>query len=109
MEIGEKVRNRTCKSPILDETVNCNGTDIDIKPSYNYHCPPVNGSWSGWSNYNEYFKSCGGGIQHKTILCNNPEPQYGVLDCIGDSIEVQNCSNYDYPGINYNLLDSFFM
>lgn len=52
----------------------------------------VNGEWSEWSEYGECSVECGGGVQIRTRDCNNPAPENGGLDCVGNSTETQECN-----------------
>lgn len=57
----------------------------------------VNGNWGPWSPWDSCAVTCGGGIQKRGRLCNNPEPQFGGKDCIGDVTESQICNKQDCP------------
>ncbi|XP_071836091.1 uncharacterized protein [Apostichopus japonicus] len=55
-------------------------------------CPPVNGSYSNWSNFTECSTTCGGGVKNRTRSCDNPPPQHGGADCVEPSVEVKDCN-----------------
>lgn len=62
-------------------------------------CPfsSVNGNWGPWSLWDTCAVTCGGGIQKRSRLCNDPEPQFGGKDCIGDAVNTQICNKQDCP------------
>ncbi|XP_022082349.1 A disintegrin and metalloproteinase with thrombospondin motifs 16-like isoform X2 [Acanthaster planci] len=53
---------------------------------------PVHGNWSEYGEYSPCSRTCGGGIQHKERLCNNPEPQNGGRYCEGSSHIYRMCN-----------------
>ncbi|CAC5382235.1 Coadhesin,Hemicentin-1,Mucin-like protein,Thrombospondin-1 [Mytilus coruscus] len=59
--------------------------------------PFINGLWSDWDPFGTCSVSCGGGIQHSSRRCNNPEPAHGGLDCIGKDSKSQSCSIQGCP------------
>ncbi len=57
-------------------------------------CDRVDGGWSVWSGWSDpagysdgaggtCSKTCGGGIQTRTQICNNPSPYCSGLECLG--------------------------
>lgn len=52
----------------------------------------VDGGFSEWDDWTECSVSCGGGGQTRTRRCDNPAPQFGGLDCVGDMTECQACN-----------------
>lgn len=46
----------------------CEGMDSEIQ-TCNTECCPVNGSWSGWSNWTDCSVTCGEGTQNRTRDC----------------------------------------
>lgn len=102
--IGERVRNRTCDAldPNINGTLNCNGTDTETDHCVNKPCDPIHGNWSVWSKFSDCSKSCGGGLQTRTRHCDNPSPQYGGLNCTGESTDIRNCNEHDCPGRKLN-------
>ncbi|XP_038067052.1 A disintegrin and metalloproteinase with thrombospondin motifs 18-like [Patiria miniata] len=61
--------------------------------SRNKHGPrPVHGNWSDYGDYSSCSRSCGGGVQQKERLCNNPEPQNGGRYCEGSSHIYRMCN-----------------
>ncbi|VDH90360.1 Hypothetical predicted protein, partial [Mytilus galloprovincialis] len=52
----------------------------------------VNGQWGQWSSWSYCTVTCGGGIQKRSRICNNPYPSGGGFDCYGDREETHACS-----------------
>lgn len=61
------------------------------------HFLTVNGGWGPWSPWDICSVTCGGGVQKRSRLCNNPTPQFGGKDCVGDVMENQICNKQDCP------------
>ncbi|XP_066930169.1 uncharacterized protein [Clytia hemisphaerica] len=62
-------------------------------PDCNTQPCPVDGEWSSWTNVSLCDTSCYGLNTHiRARQCNNPEPRYGGLDCLGDGEQILNCS-----------------
>ena len=58
----------------------------------------VDGGWSEW-RLGPCSKTCGGGIQNYTRVCDNPEPSCGGEKCAGPSIyTIQTCNDNNCPG-----------
>ena len=55
----------------------------------------INGEWSEWSEYDECSVECGGGLKTRTRACDDPVPEFGGLDCVGNSIETQTCNTFN--------------
>ncbi|XP_047127311.1 collagen alpha-1(XII) chain [Hydra vulgaris] len=53
---------------------------------------PINGGWGNWSEWTECSASCNGGIRIRERLCNNPLPQNGGIECIGEGEEERACN-----------------
>ena len=61
---------------------------IDIKV-----CLAVDGAWSEWSQgWTKCSKTCGGGVQYRQRVCNNPSPSDGGEDCPGEHSESRICN-----------------
>ncbi|MEJ1275475.1 thrombospondin 2 [Cricetulus griseus] len=60
-------------------------------------CSHFDGRWSPWSPWSACTVTCAGGIRERTRVCNNPEPQYGGKDCVGDVKEHQMCNKRSCP------------
>ena len=58
----------------------------------------VDGGWSEW-RLGPCSKTCDGGIQNYTRVCDNPEPSCGGEKCAGPSIyTIQTCNDNNCPG-----------
>lgn len=71
--------------------------------SSNFCLPLVNGNWGPWSPWDACTVTCGGGLQKRSRLCNNPEPQYGGKTCVGEARGTQVCNKQDCPIGEYLL------
>ena len=49
------------------------------------------GKWGAWGNYSVCSVTCGNGTQIRSRLCNNPPPQFGGADCVGNSTSSLVC------------------
>lgn len=65
----------------------------------------VNGNWSGWSSWGSCSVSACGqtGTHNRTRACNNPIPQNGGANCVGSSIETEDCSTPACTVSNINV------
>ena len=59
---------------------------------------PVNGMWGDWNEYDTCSRTCGAGNQSRSRDCNNPTPDHGGLDCIGNASQTQVCNMEVCPG-----------
>ena len=61
----------------------------------------VNGNWSEW-RLGPCSKTCGGGIQNYTRVCDSPEPSCGGKECDGLAIYTPKtkCNDFCCPGID---------
>jgi len=53
---------------------------------------PIDGGFSGWSNWSQCSAKCGGGEQERTRECNNPTPKHGGANCQGSFSETRACN-----------------
>ena len=69
---------------------------IQLYQSYSYtsnFCHVlVDGAFSEWDDWTECSVSCGGGGQTRSRRCDNPAPQFGGLECVGELTECQECN-----------------
>ncbi|XP_048340195.1 thrombospondin-1 [Sphaerodactylus townsendi] len=94
---GLITRIRLCNSPLPQMGGRqCEGEARETKSCHKDACP-INGNWGPWSLWDTCAVTCGGGIQKRSRLCNNPEPQFGGKDCIGDAVDTQICNKQDCP------------
>ena len=54
--------------------------------------------WGNWGHWNPCTLSCGGGTRTRSRTCNNPEPLYGGLYCIGTDLQLDYCNSEPCPG-----------
>ncbi|XP_038055676.1 uncharacterized protein LOC119727721 [Patiria miniata] len=54
--------------------------------------PPVDGSWSDWSDWGACTVTCGQGQRNRYRLCNNPPAANGGALCVGETIMSQLCN-----------------
>lgn len=50
--------------------------------------------WNEWSNWTSCNEPCGGGLQNRSRSCQNPVKDYVLGNCIGDSIETNDCNTH---------------
>ena len=62
------------------------------------YSPPMDGKWSRWTKYSSCSVTCGGGMQHRTRLCDNPPPSNGGNDCVGRNRMTRRCAEWNCPG-----------
>ncbi|KAL3883529.1 hypothetical protein ACJMK2_029785 [Sinanodonta woodiana] len=85
-------RHRTCNNPTPSHGGrSCEGSHMESQNCSLIACP-VDGKWSGWSEYSKCSVSCGLGTQVRSRSCSNPGPSNGGHDCVGLSIEALICS-----------------
>ena len=74
---------------------------IHIKKFYNMHICfiIVDGGWSSW-RLGPCSKTCGGGTQNYTRVCDNPKPSCGGKKCDGPSVHIHQdkCNDICCPG-----------
>ena len=52
----------------------------------------VHGNWGHWENLGTCSVTCGGGVQVRTRVCNNPPPTHGGNQCPGKAMEKSPCN-----------------
>ena len=65
----------------------------------------VDGSWGQWSPWSQCTRSCDGGTHTRVRLCDSPAPRNGGLDCVGPSVEVEDCNSSPCKGKNSKALN----
>ncbi|XP_077165765.1 semaphorin-5A isoform X6 [Paroedura picta] len=94
LDVGrQRIEMRYCSS---DGSRGCS-TDGDFMHSRRYSARTINGAWSPWSPWSQCSRDCRRGIRNRKRLCNNPEPKYGGLPCVGPSLEYQECNILPCP------------
>lgn len=78
---------------------------LNLKPYRfpNFNFSLVNGNWGPWSPWDACTVTCGGGLQKRSRLCNNPAPQYGGKNCVGEAKGTQVCNKQDCPIGEYSF------
>ncbi|KAJ8279716.1 hypothetical protein COCON_G00067820 [Conger conger] len=89
LEVGrQRIEMRYCSS---DGSTGCS-TDGDLLRSGRISAHTVNGGWSAWSSWSQCSRDCSRGIRSRKRTCNNPEPKYGGIPCLGPALEYQECN-----------------
>ena len=60
----------------------------------------INGGWGAWSEWTKCPVTCGGDIQMRTRLCDNPPPQLGGKNCTADgssATDIRRCNEDPCP------------
>ncbi|XP_056317948.1 A disintegrin and metalloproteinase with thrombospondin motifs 18 [Danio aesculapii] len=52
----------------------------------------VHGQWSGWSEWSDCSRTCGGGVMYRERSCNSPSPQHNGKFCQGPGRLHQLCN-----------------
>ncbi|KAG7328117.1 hypothetical protein KOW79_008061 [Hemibagrus wyckioides] len=95
--MGVITRIRLCNSPTPQMGgKDCQGEGRQTEPCKMSPCP-INGGWGPWSLWDSCSVTCGGGLQSRHRLCNDPVPKYGGKECIGDTKGTRICSSQDCP------------
>ncbi|GIY13520.1 hypothetical protein CDAR_68362 [Caerostris darwini] len=88
---GRQIRQRFCNDPSpRNGGKTCIGIPSEVKHCYKRPCP-VSGEWGNWMDWTPCSSSCGVGVRKRSRICDNPKPQFGGSDCIGDGIETDSC------------------
>ncbi|KAI8492359.1 hypothetical protein Bbelb_298120 [Branchiostoma belcheri] len=81
---GTQPVDRQCDSPAPQYGGSpCAGPSTDTQGCDNGPCP-IDGEWGQWSGFSACNVTCGGGVRLRTRLCDNPPPQHGGDNCVGD-------------------------
>nr|CAJ65510.3 HyTSR1 protein [Hydra vulgaris] len=94
---GLKTRTRTCSNPIPSfGGQNCIGETKEN--SYcNINPCPINGGFTEWSDFGACSEPCGEGRKSRSRKCENPKPEHGGLNCVGDFVEEVKCKVRECP------------
>uniref|UniRef100_A0A674BBU2 Thrombospondin-1 n=1 Tax=Salmo trutta TaxID=8032 RepID=A0A674BBU2_SALTR len=94
---GVITRIRLCNSPTPQMGGrDCQGQGRETEVCQESPCP-INGGWGPWSLWDTCSVTCGGGLQTRQRLCNNPAPKYKGKECQGDTKTSQLCGKEDCP------------
>uniref|UniRef100_A0A8C8EQ44 Thrombospondin 1a n=1 Tax=Oncorhynchus tshawytscha TaxID=74940 RepID=A0A8C8EQ44_ONCTS len=94
---GVITRIRLCNSPTPQMGGrDCQGQGRETEVCQESPCP-INGGWGPWSLWDTCSVTCGGGLQTRQRLCNNPAPKYNGKECQGDTKTSQLCGKEDCP------------
>ncbi|XP_060256258.1 semaphorin-5A isoform X2 [Ovis aries] len=97
LEVGrQRIEMRYCSS---DGTSGCStdGLSGDFLRAGRYSAHTVNGAWSAWTSWSQCSRDCSRGIRNRKRVCNNPEPKFGGMPCLGPSLEYQECNILPCP------------
>lgn len=76
-------------------SLNCTEDTREVRKCNEFPCS-INGGFSSWSDWSEC-PSCYNVLntekpkQHRSRTCDSPKPNYGGLDCMGETIQEQEC------------------
>uniref|UniRef100_A0A8C7YQ96 Thrombospondin 1b n=1 Tax=Oryzias sinensis TaxID=183150 RepID=A0A8C7YQ96_9TELE len=94
---GVITRIRLCNSPTPQlGGKQCEGEARQTQKCQKSPCP-INGNWGPWSPWDLCTLTCGGGVQTRKRLCNNPAPLYGGKECVGEATDRQMCNKKACP------------
>ncbi|KAG8133123.1 hypothetical protein E2320_010944, partial [Naja naja] len=94
LDVGrQRIEMRYCSK---DGATGC-ATDGDLLHSGHRSTHTINGAWSTWSPWAQCSRDCNRGIRNRKRICNNPEPKYGGLPCLGPALEYQECNILPCP------------
>ena len=52
----------------------------------------MNGGWSVYGPWSTCSVSCGTGQRNRTRVCDDPVPNHGGADCVGEATEIGSCT-----------------
>nr|XP_058946642.1 uncharacterized protein LOC131774603 [Pocillopora verrucosa] len=96
---GIQERSRTCTNPKPQnggQDCAALGPAAETRSCNSQPCP-IDGGFNNWGVFSPCSTTCGGGVQTRTRLCNNPTPQYNGQDCIGPANETRACNTFYCP------------
>ncbi|RMX52480.1 hypothetical protein pdam_00013778 [Pocillopora damicornis] len=96
---GEQTRRRTCTNPPpAHGGKNCAGLgpELSTRECNTQNCP-IDGGFSNWLEWSDCSATCGGGSRARSRKCDNPVPQYQGKNCVGLSLETEDCNEEECP------------
>uniref|UniRef100_A0A7N6BCX3 Spondin-like TSP1 domain-containing protein n=1 Tax=Anabas testudineus TaxID=64144 RepID=A0A7N6BCX3_ANATE len=75
----------------------CGVTQFDSRACFPRACP-VDGHWSGWTEWSECDAQCGGGVKQRNRTCTAPPPKNGGRECEGMTLQSQTCNSQPFNG-----------
>lgn len=63
----------------------------------------VDGGFSEWTEFSKCSASCGEGSRKRTRSCTNPLPAHNGKQCIGETVETEDCKIKECPGISHGI------
>jgi len=92
---GEQTRLRSCDNPAPEhggDDCSVDGSSNSETQNCNENPCPIDGGLSEWDEWGACTEPCGGGDQTRSRRCDNPAPEFGGLDCVGELTECQRCN-----------------
>ncbi|XP_062577388.1 coadhesin-like isoform X1 [Saccostrea cucullata] len=87
---GYRKRTRLCDNPVPKNGGNpCSGPDVEMRSCFK-PCA-VHGSWGSWSGRKLCSVTCGNGSEAYHRSCDNPAPNHGGRQCVGQSTKLVPC------------------
>ncbi|WAR26346.1 LOW QUALITY PROTEIN: HMCN1-like protein [Mya arenaria] len=94
---GTQTRNRTCTNPTpLYGGAYCMEDNNEDQLCLVVNCP-INGYWSDWAAWGACDVTCGNGTMTRSRSCDNPQPEFGGEDCVGNATDVTECPDTCCP------------
>ncbi|XP_065187399.1 SCO-spondin-like isoform X2 [Sycon ciliatum] len=96
-EQGQTHRRRECNAPRPSHGgLSCSGASTQTRTCYQGYCP-IDGVFGSWSDWSVCSRTCGGGMQARSRLCDSPPPLFGGKECTGENFERQDCNQQPCP------------
>ncbi|XP_057304151.1 uncharacterized protein LOC130641387 isoform X2 [Hydractinia symbiolongicarpus] len=89
---GTQTRQRNVAVPASGGGEECVGESTSTRECEIKECP-VDCGWSVWSIWTNCMVTCGEGTRTRQRNANNPAAAFGGKQCVGDDMEVQNCTS----------------
>eukprot|EP00993_Chasmostoma_nieuportense_P005588 NODE_620_length_2008_cov_220.447103_g576_i0.p1 GENE.NODE_620_length_2008_cov_220.447103_g576_i0~~NODE_620_length_2008_cov_220.447103_g576_i0.p1 ORF type:complete len:643 (-),score=45.94 NODE_620_length_2008_cov_220.447103_g576_i0:79-1953(-) len=91
---GTRSRTRACNNPEpANGGASCVGSSVETEACNAGTQCAVNGGFGAWGSWSACSTTCDQGTRSRTRSCNNPVPAAGGLDCVGETIQFENCNN----------------